>query len=220
MMDIDRPFYRTRAGVVGIARAELGLSDASKYWRDVLTSGPPFPPSWCGAFALFCLRQAGLTEWHWEIGKGFLWRLKRTYDPQIGDCGYLDQPFQHHFVVTEVGTHTLTSVDGNQGVPGVQERHRALPNPHLVFYSIDPLLRSDTEPAPPSAHPTLKLGSTGPDVAELQRVLNAHAGMQLAVDGQFGRLTALAVQSLQRRAGLDADGVVGPKTWQVLEHLT
>jgi hypothetical protein len=130
----------TRDRVVEIARAELGLSDASKYWRDVLTSGPPYPPHWCGAFALWCLRQAGLTDWHWEIGKGFLWRLRRTTEPQPGDIGYQDQPFQHHFVVADVGQHTIASIDGNQGSPGVQERHRALSNPGLVFFSIEPLL--------------------------------------------------------------------------------
>lgn len=130
----------SREAVVRIARAELDLSDATKYWRDVLQSGPPFPPAWCGAFALWCLRQAGLTDWHWAIGKGFLWRLPRTETPLPGDLGYQDQPFQHHFVVVEADQHTLTSVDGNQGKPGVQERHRAVGSPKLVFYSIAPLL--------------------------------------------------------------------------------
>jgi len=208
----------TRDAVVQIARAEVGLSDASKYWRDVLTSGPPYPPHWCGAFALFCLRQAGLTDWHWEIGKGFLWRLRRTLDPQPGDIGYQDAPFQHHFVVTEADKHTLESVDGNQGTPGVQVRHRAVGSPKFAFYSIASLLHETTDTDPAPAMPTLRIGDSGEHVKELQRTLNNH-GAALVIDGGFGPKTAAAVMSLQRRAGLDPDGVVGAKTWAVLEHL-
>lgn len=207
----------TRERVVELARGELGLSDASKYWRDVLTSGPPFPPHWCGAFALWALRQAGLTDWHWQIGKGFLWRLKRTTTPEPGDIGYVDQPFQHHFVVTEVDRHTIGSVDGNQGDPGVQARSRAVGKHH--YYSIASLLGSantrDTDPAPP-LHPTLRLGSSGPEVKALQAKLNSH-GATLKVDGGFGPFTKLAVETFQRRGGLVVDGEVGPKTWTLLE---
>lgn len=140
MLDLARSLPPTRESVVAVARGQLGESDAAVYWRDVLTSGPPFPPAWCGAFALWCLRQANLTDWHWEIGKGFLWRLKRTSDPRPGDVGYLDQPYQHHFIVTDVGQHTFSSCDGNQGTPGVQERHRAMDPHKYAFYSIEPLL--------------------------------------------------------------------------------
>lgn len=208
----------TRDRVVDLARGELGLSDAGKYWRDVL--GPtwvgPFPPHWCGAFALWCLRQSGLTDWHWVVGKGFLYRLPRVSTPAPGDIGYVDQPFQHHFVVTEVDRHTIASVDGNQGTPGVQQRSRAT-GKH-AYFSIARLLGAQhaTDPAPPPARPVLKLGATGPDVRTVQTILNSH-GAQLVVDGKMGPLTVLAVQSFQRRAGLDADGVIGPRTWAVLE---
>jgi len=208
----------TRDRVVELAVGELGLSDASKYWRDVLTSGPPYPPHWCGAFALWCVRQAGLTDWHWQIGKGFLWRLKRTATPEPGDIGYVDQPFQHHFVVVEADRHTIGSVDGNQGHPGVQARSRAT-GKHS-YYSIASLLRtvSDTDPAPPPDRPLLRLGATGQDVRTVQTILNSH-GAQLVVDGKMGPATVLAVQTFQRRAGLDADGVIGPRTWAVLESI-
>lgn len=130
----------TRDYVVELARGELGKSDPDKYWREVL--GPewrgPFPKHWCGAFGLWCLRQAGLTDWRWEVGKGFLWRLPRTMVPLPGDMGYVDQPFQHHFVVVEADRHTISSVDGNQGTPGVQARSRAT-GKH-AYYSIDALV--------------------------------------------------------------------------------
>lgn len=207
-----------RTRLVEIARAELGKSDAKVYWRDALGSTwvGPFPPHWCGAFALWCLRQAGLTDWRWEVGKGFLWRLARTTDPQPGDIGYVDQPFQHHFVVERADRHTLSSIDGNQGKPGVQRRSRAA-GKH-TYFSIAALLESPkTDPAPPPGRPTLRLGSHGDDVLEFQRLLAAVGFPALKVDGHFGPITANVLMQFQRRAGLPADAVCGPKTWAALE---
>lgn len=144
MFDLNRPPPRTRETVVRIAKQELGENDAKRYWEDVLppTWKGPFPRHWCGAFALWCLRQAGLTDWHWEVGKGFLYRLPIVRVPEPGDIGYQDKPFQHHFVVTDVGQHTFSSVDGNQGTPGVQERHRSFQSAlhPYTFFSIQKLL--------------------------------------------------------------------------------
>jgi peptidoglycan hydrolase-like protein with peptidoglycan-binding domain len=57
------------------------------------------------------------------------------------------------------------------------------------------------------AFATIKLGSTGPDVAAWQKVLG------VAADGKFGPQTDAATRSWQRAHGLTPDGVVGPKTW-------
>jgi hypothetical protein len=207
-----------RTLVVDLATAEIGKSDATKYWREALQSGPPYPLHWCGAFALWALREAKLTGWHWAIGKGFLWRLPRTKNPKPGDMGYQDQPFQHHFVVTEVGEHTFTSVDGNQGNPGVQLRNRKMDVYKYAFYSIEPLLGDGAEDTKPQARglATLRLGSTGADVVELQSRLNLHMAAGLKTDGAFGQKTEGAVKTFQRDKGLVADGVVGPKTWERL----
>lgn len=210
----------TRELVVKIAAAEVDGNLPGKYWLDVL--GPdwrgPYPKHWCGAFALWCLREAGLTDWRWEVGKGFLWRLPRTTDPQPGDIGYLDQPFQHHFVVERADKHTLTSIDGNQGAPGVQRRNRAI-NGKSTFFSIAPLLAPATweeETQPDTQRPTLRIGATGDAVTRLQQLLKPmYPG--LIVDGRFGPQTAAVVMGFQRRAGLDADGVADPKTWATLE---
>jgi hypothetical protein len=54
-------------------------------------------------------------------------------------------------------------------------------------------------------------GSAGEAVRDLQRNLSA-LGYPLAVDGIFGKDTEKAVRALQRDHGLDADGIVGPRT--------
>lgn len=70
----------------------------------------------------------------------------------------------------------------------------------------------------PGARPTVRLGSSGPAVAELQRILNAWYPSlpRLAVDGKFGPKTDSRVRHLQQRAGLAVDGIAGPRTWAVL----
>lgn len=54
-------------------------------------------------------------------------------------------------------------------------------------------------------------GAIGSNVTQLQRMLNA-AGLQVAADGWFGPATEQALIAFQRRAGLVADGIAGPKT--------
>lgn len=73
-------------------------------------------------------------------------------------------------------------------------------------------------PPVPGARPTIRLGSTGPAVAELQNILNRWypALPALAADGQFGARTEARVRYLQKRAGLAVDGVAGPRTWAAL----
>jgi peptidoglycan hydrolase-like protein with peptidoglycan-binding domain len=69
--------------------------------------------------------------------------------------------------------------------------------------------------AGPTTGPTLISGSSGGAVSELQTRLRA-AGYSVDVDGQFGLQTKAAVIAFQRAKGLDADGVVGPKTWAAI----
>lgn len=69
-----------------------------------------------------------------------------------------------------------------------------------------------------SASTLLRRGMKGPGVTKLQQVLNRwYRNLEpLVVDGDFGQKTVDRVKHLQVRAGLTADGVVGPKTKAVL----
>lgn len=67
----------------------------------------------------------------------------------------------------------------------------------------------------PSESGPLIIGSTGPRVKELQRVLNAwypSVKPALVVDGIYGPKTARRVRYFQQRAGLVVDGIAGPIT--------
>ncbi|WP_062065248.1 peptidoglycan-binding protein [Cellvibrio sp. OA-2007] len=64
---------------------------------------------------------------------------------------------------------------------------------------------------------TLRKGSIGESVQQLQKLLNAYnKNTALIVDGDFGVATLNAVKRFQQSKGLTPDGVVGPKTWQAL----
>lgn len=60
---------------------------------------------------------------------------------------------------------------------------------------------------------TLQLGSTGNEVVELQKVLIAEGFLKIAAPtGYFGPLTEAAVKAYQTAHGIEAVGIVGPKT--------
>ncbi|MCC3655025.1 peptidoglycan-binding protein [Streptomyces sp. S07_1.15] len=63
---------------------------------------------------------------------------------------------------------------------------------------------------------TAVLAGPGWDVVEAQCLLQHRRMDPGIVDGVYGQQTIAAVMRLQKQAGLPADGVVGPHTWQVL----
>jgi hypothetical protein len=62
----------------------------------------------------------------------------------------------------------------------------------------------------------LQLGSSGPEVIQVQQQLQALGFFSGAVDGDFGADTEAAVVQFQQAEGLGADGIVGPQTWSAL----
>jgi hypothetical protein len=59
---------------------------------------------------------------------------------------------------------------------------------------------------------TLRNGSSGEAVKELQRFLNQILKLGLVVDGKLGLKTVAVIKAWQRSKGLVPDGLVGPKT--------
>jgi hypothetical protein len=71
------------------------------------------------------------------------------------------------------------------------------------------------KPVTRPVNPVLALGTKGPDVERLQRLLISR-GARIAPDSDFGPKTEAAVRAFQRASGLVADGRVGPYTWAAL----
>lgn len=91
------------------------------------------------------------------------------------------------------------------------------------FWAVPACIEGEVKPMPtpePSTQkPTLKKGSTGPYVVELQTDL-IRLGYDVGktgADGKFGSNTEKAVKSFQKDHKLKVDGIVGPDTWAALD---
>src|SRR5690606_14136395 len=82
--------------------------------------------------------------------------------------------------------------------------------------SCAPVPPVDRSPPIALASLPLRAGSTGPDVADLQRRLTAAGFDATEVAGEFTERTAQAVREFQRAAGLHVDGECDAATWSSL----
>lgn len=153
-----------RARVIEVATGEIGPQAKGSdrvydYWREVLPEGwggsevakYAKTREWCGGFALFCLRVAGLAKdiyWHDSIGFLGPAHLKPTKTPSMGDIGVKPHPFAHHWIFKYEYDGWLYGIGGN--TPGVKEQR--FRRDEVTIYSISPLLPEDirdTEPPEP-----------------------------------------------------------------------
>jgi peptidoglycan hydrolase-like protein with peptidoglycan-binding domain len=65
-------------------------------------------------------------------------------------------------------------------------------------------------------YPILRPGMSNAEVRRLQLRLRKLGYLESGVDGDFGEATEAAVKAVQRRYGIEPDGVVGGETWEVL----
>lgn len=138
-----------RAELAACALSQLGEQDPDKYWRVVqpLLVGNRHTISWCGGFCLWNLVVTELCDWKWTIYKGgnspsgFLYRLRRTSDPQLADMAYFEKG-QHHAIIVQRDGDDLVTVDGNSmrsPKEGVTRNERKL-SEITAFYSIATLI--------------------------------------------------------------------------------
>lgn len=136
-----------RERVVAEARAHVGAwseADVDALWREV--GVPEFvghwhDKSWCGGYALRCLRRTlpVCATWTWRIGLGFLEvkGLPKVSLPEVGDIAYFAKN-QHHAIVVGVGNGRVRLVNGNgmtAPVEGITENERPIADA-TTYYSI------------------------------------------------------------------------------------
>ena len=114
-----------------------------------------------------------------------------------------------------------TSAKGRSSAVRPPWTHWAIP---AGLYNIEDLRREGLNVTEEQNTPTLRKGSQGDAVKELQKKLNAlgyyHDSLtKLTVDGVFGERTEKAVKKFQIDRGLTADGIVGAKTRAMLDPL-
>jgi hypothetical protein len=134
-----------RETVLQIANEYIGECDPLPFFEDCarqfVDDRSWTERSWCGIFALYCLRKAGLVDWTWQTGVGFLYRLRSVSLPEPGDIAYFGAN-QHHAIVVEVAQGKAKMINGN-GYPkprrGVTVTTRPLSDA-AAYYSIGKLI--------------------------------------------------------------------------------
>ncbi len=156
-----------RDRILEVAASKLGhygkgSPQVEAIWRNVLDASvsdaaiPQFAlhNEWCGGFVLNCLREAGVTNAHWKIGRGFVLDLlgsrAATKSPVPGDIGIRQgmppHLVYHHFLIEKyAGPGDWDSIDGNS--PTCARHHHTSLDPTIIFYSIAALLPAE-EPLP------------------------------------------------------------------------
>jgi hypothetical protein len=118
--------------------------------------------------------------------------------------------------------HVETSANRWADTTPMADRLYPLPPPAAVF---DPVSGLWGLYPLDKAKPTLRRADVPPTLAQheatryLQGVLRRKASQPIVVDGDFGPATDTAVRAVQQFFGLAVDGIVGPKTWAVVDLL-
>ena len=116
-------------------------------------------------------------------------------------------------VVLAVGLGFLLS----QLIPTIGEVQREMSLTPTPLPDIpDSVMAVTADPSAPTPEPVLRTGSRGDDVKTLQSRLYDLGYYTDEIDGQFGAGTKAAVIDFQRANGLEADGMVGTETKNVL----
>lgn len=147
-----------------------------------------------------------------------------------GEHGHVGGYAGNGEVIEDVGTHTgvvTSKVTNGKWKWWGEPKHMEFDVPEGEYVPAAEMPENGPEqpeqPAdgntPATGRQTLRKGAKGADVKYLQELLQAR-GYSLGkygVDGDFGSATEKAVKQFQKDWNLQQDGVVGPKTWAMLQ---
>jgi hypothetical protein len=149
---------------------------------------------------------------HWEIWAGHIkgqpmagfHNGKGYYDPMAFCKAVIAFEAAHQEAAKETPESAPVTLAPTHSVPEIPTV--AVPKEAPVVKDVAPA----TPPATPAAKATLKVGSKGALVKEVQKKIGA------APDGAFGPKTSAAVKAYQTKHGIPVTGVVDAATWAKL----
>jgi putative chitinase len=104
----------------------------------------------------------------------------------------------------------------NGGLNGLSDRTAYTRKAKTAIARLEAVQLSGSSPLAKGSRPVLARGSTGDAVTQLQNLLR-DLNFAVAVDGDFGPGTEVAVTRFQSENKLTANGVVGPETWAAMD---
>ena len=177
----------------------------------------------CRGFTDWVLKQFGIdldgegATSQWNTASN--WETKGTIDTVPNDvlvCLFVhkDGKMQH----TGFGYHGATC-ECSSGVQYFSTRNKKWTHWAMPKGIGDDVPVPTPTPTPGTDKPTLRKGDSGPYVtlAQTELIQRGYDLGSYGADGKFGAKTEAAVKAFQRDWGLAVDGVIGPKTWAMLD---
>ena len=178
----------------------------------------------CRGFTYWCLKQVDITiqgsgatsQWNTKAN----WTIQGPISEMPRDrvcCVFVkkDAKMQHTGLYLGDGS-TCECSSGVQYFEVMKSKwtHYAIP---AGLYDDVPV--PTPEPPDPDKKPTLRKGDSGPYVtlAQTELIQRGYDLGSYGADGKFGAKTEAAVKAFQRDWGLVEDGIIGSKTWAMLE---
>lgn len=187
-------------------------------------SGDDFP--WCCVFVWDVFRMANASDLFYGGGKTAYcptyesWALSKGLsvgkgNGRYGDVATMDfgkgRASHIGLILAKLSDGTYQTIEGNTSVTSDD-------NGGAVMVRVRPqsVIRYIFRPQYSEGY--LSIGDAGPDVAEMQKMLNAVGFNCGAVDGSFGNATDQALRAFQKAEGLEVDGKYGTQSKTALER--
>ena len=216
--------HRSRLDELGPVRMVLAMtSEQRRAWLDAVRMAEGTQPKLREIAQAATTDNAAMREA--IAAAGFLEGHRAALRPRTVDlCN--PHPFRNYLVAEPVeGTQTVWCPHTALGTWTMEDGKSLLITHNSEWWHIKYMAGVWKGKVPPAGPRTLRQGSHGNDVKEVQTYLlrggYLHKGDKNhapAIDGSFGPGTKKAVQKFQRASKLKADGVVGPATISALRR--
>ena len=184
---------------------------------------------------MLCMPAGKVMSGYTKECAGFFEKAGRFYKvPKVGDIVYFYYSsmgrIAHTGIVVSVDTSakTFRTVEGNTSSSEYSRNGGAVAGHTYSYKTVGGTAHvagfgrpkfADGDSGPDTGDDLLKKGASGESVRELQKMLIAcgYSCGSAGADGVFGRGTVTALKAFQRKSGLDADGIYGPKSREALK---
>lgn len=175
---------------------------------------------WCGLTAAFCVTLAGIRppfgptdtdRWMWALAWGDDPGFEVLEKPVPGCIVVLEREGGGHVTFYESTSGSSYKCRGGNQSDAVNVSSYPIADVVALVWPRGIPVPAPGPTPPPDDNRTVQEGDVGPDVEEVQRIL------EIPVDGEFGPQCDAAVKGFQAAMDLDVDGVVGPATWEELD---